>query len=171
MLDRKFVEVDVESGKGRWNLRLRCPATLAASAYFALVAAAFGANNPIAPCDHVARDLQSLEVTVNDLSIDIDLVPGPVENSLADALEASSLPQDTTAPMLYLTPRVATILEAVFDSTATAPDSEPDGEEGEARDDLSNDSHGAQQKSAPVTVIDKDAFLPRFQRHMYRKDI
>ena len=62
-----------------------------------------------------------------------------------------------------LTPRVADILEDVFDSDTAAAD------EAELPD--ATRLGQTTEKSAPVTLIDEETGQSRFQRQMYRKDI
>lgn len=77
-------------------------------------------------------------------------------------------------PYLYLTPRVATILENVFgDESAAgefdAPDTATADEEGEATSPV---VENVERPLSPQTPsFDSSAILPRFQRQMYRTDI
>jgi len=164
----------VESGKGKSTLQRLRPVTLAGVVCLGLATtgSALAANTPVVPCDEVARDLRSLTVARSDLSVSINDSGSIQDNTNTDSVDADAATEDPTAPMLYLTPRVATILETVFDNDAESHAGENSGDSADATDDgQRNESFESQQKSAPVTAIDKDAVVPQFQRHMFRKDI
>jgi hypothetical protein len=161
----------VESGKGKSTLQMLWPATLAGVACLGIASSAIAANTSVVPCDEVALDLRSLKVANSDLSVKINETSNLADSQSADSVDAGSATQDRAAPMLYLTPRVATILETVFDNEATPRDGEDIDNSAESAERPANELLDSQQKSAPVTVIDKDAVAPRFQRHMFRKDI
>ena len=73
------------------------------------------------------------------------------------------------APVLDLTPRVANILNAVFESPS---DVTPVGESAaDPSVTVENQSQDSQPKTAPVTSIDNEAEQRGFQSQMYRKDI
>lgn len=78
----------------------------------ALAAAGFGSG-----CDSVARALKSAEIPVETLTVDlVDLMTE--DRGAADSVIGHE--QDPTAPLLFLTPRVAHILQDVFgDDTET----------------------------------------------------
>lgn len=179
LLDRIFAEVDVakgkETGKTLGRKLLRSSATIASLALLATTGA-FAASKPLPPCDKVARDLQSLNVTVSDLSVTSDPAPNHQETALNDVGEVETSPidgssnEDSAAPILYLTPRVTTLLDTVFDNTFRAPLAPQESTEDVSKDST-NTPANAMHKSAPVTVVEKDSVVPQFQRHMYRNDI
>jgi hypothetical protein len=70
--------------------------------------------------------------------------------------------------VLFLTPRVATILHGVFDTDSDAATAD---DESIADAPAPSEQFEATDKLAPVTLIDRAAEIPRFQRQMYRKDI
>jgi hypothetical protein len=102
---------------------------------------------------------------------------------VSEAPEKSDELADSVAPLLFLTPRVATILEDVFGDS----DDEAEALE-EAKTQLAEtkqakpatspvvDNTGApadmNDLDAPVSpMYENAAILPRFQRQMYRTDI
>ena len=164
----------MEPGKGIRYSVFRRSATLGAALAATLLttSATFAASSPVAPCDEVARDLQSLNVTVSDLSVNVDRRAVKPEGNLPASLQDEAPPQDTAAPMLYLTPRVANILETVFDNTTKAPPADSQGDAADAPPENSpSDAQSRLRKSAPVTAIDQESVVPRFQLNMYRNDI
>jgi hypothetical protein len=136
-------------------------------------------------CDNSGHRLQTLNVSVEALGADtVDHIGATAETA------AAPKPADTVnhaiAPLLYLTPHIAAILNSVFDSTEANPGQQP------ATRELTvpEASRPATTASAPqATAADvEDATAPanstngansafrnddiaRFQRQMYRKDI
>jgi hypothetical protein len=172
--------VDVATGKETGNTLdsklLRSSAMLTSLAVLATTGA-FAGSQPVPPSDEVARDLQSLNVTVSDLSVPSDAASNrqaAALNDLGDVaaspMESSNSGEDSAAPILYLTPRVTTLLDTVFDNTSRAPLA-PQEVSQDGSQDSTNTPANALQKSAPVTVTEKDSVVPQFQRHMYRNDI
>jgi len=124
--------------------------------------AALGATSSLLPCDQVARDLTSLEVTVAALSIDlVDHVTTELDSAKL-AIESDTT--DSMAPLLYLTPRVATIMRDIFASAAN--NQSLDRNKNLQASPLA-DRVEETQSAADEIEID----LPRFQRQMYRTDI
>jgi hypothetical protein len=125
---------------------------------------ALGATSSLVPCDQVARDLTSLEVAVDALSVDlVDHVATELEPG---SFEAESDATDTMAPLLYLTPRVATILRDVF-APAAASQALDTEEEIQTSPVADSDDETISVDAAEEREID----LPRFQRQMFRTDI
>jgi hypothetical protein len=120
-------------------------------------------------CDKVAQDLQSLDVDTLAIEV-VDL------SGVSEAPEKSDELADSVAPLLFLTPRVATILEDVFGDS----DDEAEAVE-EAKAQLA-ETKQAKPATSPVVdntstpdldapMYENAAILPRFQRQMYRTDI
>ncbi len=126
--------------------------------------AALGATSSLLPCDQVARDLTSLEVTVAALSIDlVDHVTTELDSAnLANESDTT----DTMAPLLYLTPRVATIMRDVF---APSANNQPRDSNKEVQASPLADSVEEAQSDDAADEIEIN--LPEFQRQMYRTDI
>ena len=79
-----------------------------------LNAGAYAASTAVYPCDQVGRDLQSLEVPVGELTLDVvDHVPTDPA-----AIDERSAITDSVAPILYLTPRVTNIVDDVFQTAS-----------------------------------------------------
>ena len=128
---------------------------------------ALGATSSLVPCDQVARDLTSLDVAVAALSVDlVDHVTTELTPVDFESIGAESDTTDTKAPLLYLTPRVATILRDVFEPAAA---SQPlDSDEDVQTSPVAESIDGARSADAEnENQID----LPRFQRQMFRTDI
>ncbi len=149
-------------------------------------AAALGATGPTTVCDRTA-DLRSLEVPVSDLSTNvvghIAVEPGNDNDESLNALPAQA---GSAAPILYLVPRVAVILQNVFSAVAieTQPlDSSPDQAQSFATESLSQDESplspvaGDASQSDSSELIDPASAgaeieaIPHFQRQMFRTDI
>ena len=140
-------------------------ATLALSAGW--TTAALGATSSLVPCDQVARDLTSLDVTVAALSVDlVDHVTTEPKPGSFESIDANSDTTDTMAPLLYLTPRVASILRDVFEpATAIQPlDSDEDLQTSPVAESVDESRSAAAEDENEIN-------LPRFQRQMFRTDI
>lgn len=145
-------------------------------------------------CDSVARELKSAEIHVETLTIDI------VDHMAEDHVAMDSAighEQDPTAPLLFLTPRVAHILQDIFGhdteapkvkatpmervrqimlaaKTATAAPQASAEAANAGGGDTAPEYDATEQPvaSGPLaeTFYDVDT-LPRFQQRMYRNDI
>ena len=125
---------------------------------------ALGATSSLVPCDQVARDLTSLDVAVDALSVNlVDHVTTELEPG---SFETESDATDTLAPLLYLTPRVATILRDVF-----APATENQALDVEEEIQTSPLADSDDEKSPVDAAEEREIALPRFQRQMFRTDI
>lgn len=125
-------------------------------------------------CDNVARHLQSPEVSLNGLTIRIvdlanaDGVDDPVAAGLTESM----------APLLFLTPRVTSILEDVFEDSDTiamvesvAHDPEfLDGNDERPASPVAENSGASNEYESAVRAEHAD-LLPKYQRQMYRTDI
>jgi hypothetical protein len=128
-------------------------------------ATAHAASNPVVPCDQIGRNLQSLEVPVDTLPLEVvDHTPIDPDRLLDEALVES----DSATPVLDLTPRVTNILRDVFGAsdeeltreTPSQPVSSPLA-----------DSAGESDEAEPAAVEIDRSNLPRIQQQMFRKDI
>lgn len=162
----------------------------------------FAASSLGSGCDSiasVARELQSVEIPFETLTVDI------VDHMAEDHGAIDPVighEQDPTAPLLFLTPRVAHILQDVFGDTdaaepeatpmervrrimlaasaaAKAPSPQPASEaatagggDGDVAAGVEMDPADPGVSSGPLadTFYDADT-LPPFQRRMYRNDI
>ena len=116
-----------------------------------------------------ARDLPSLTVEVVDLA--------DVSESSA---EGSGGLTESAAPWLFLTPRVASILQDVFgdnddsDTKTAAETVEPEAQadtEDAASSPVADNIRPSQVAEPASPLYEHNAILPRFQRQMYRTDI
>lgn len=146
---------------------------------------ALGATASTVACDRTA-DLRSLDVPVSDLSANvvghIAVEPG---NANDESLTAGPEQAESTAPILYLAPRVAVILQNVFSAVAieTPPLDSPDSTQSFATEFLSQDESplspvaGDASQSDSSELIDPASAgaeveaIPHFQRQMFRTDI
>lgn len=162
-------------------------ALLIAAPQATLAAAALLGGN----CEAVARDLRSIQIPVETLTIDI-VDHMSEDHGAVDPVVGHE--QDPTAPLLFLTPRVAHILQDVFGDaempteqvrqvmlaandaaeaeTPAAPDASGGGSNGREKAVTDFDPADPAIVSGPLTETFFDAdTLPRFQRQMYRNDI
>ena len=141
---------------------------------------ALAASGP--SCDNSGHRLQTLNVSVEALAADtVDHIGTTVEP--ATAPKPADKVNLAIAPLLYLTPHIATILNSVFDSTDVAPGQQqatPEATMPEAsRPAAANSAPQAtaadvEDDKAPVNGANsafRNDDIARFQRQMYRKDI
>lgn len=135
---------------------------------------ALGAASADAECDEVSRDLQRLEITMDSLEIDnVDHMPTSSDVVDSESLGSPITTDGPAAPVLYLTPRVATILREVFGTRVDEKTETVSAEVPVADDARTEEAADVEttEKTAPVTLIDQSEELPQFQRQMFRKDI
>lgn len=127
-------------------------------------ATAYAASNSVVPCDQVGRDLQSLEVPVDTLPVNVvDHIPID-----PDSLDEAFVDTDSATPVLDLAPRVTNILRDVFGTTdeELVPES-PSQPASSPLADVDEESDEAE----PAEVEIERRHLPRFQQQMFRTDI
>ena len=135
-----------------------------------LSTAAHAASSAADPCDQVGRDLKSLELPVDALTVNVvDHIP---TDPAAINQQSAEFDADAVVPILDLTPRVTNILRDVFRTTTEALPQELPGETPEQ----SSSSPVADSDENSDTVDPEDAAnetntLPRFQQQMFRTDI
>lgn len=148
-------------------------------------ATALGATNSITDCDRTA-DLQSLQVPVSDLTAKIvgHVVVEP-DNENDETLTALPTQGEPAAPILYLAPRVAAILQNVFSAVAieTPPSDFPVQDQPYVIESAPNDESplspvagdatpsNSSELTDPATGIDEVDTGPSLQRQMFRTDI
>lgn len=169
---------DTSPAAQRPRHRLLGAATVATALLMAgWAASASAAANVLTFGEHMAGELQDLEVAPQPLVADL------VDLSDLDDSEAGAAPE-TVAPLLYLAPRVASIFADVFgDSEPTDAVAEAaDANSTEAEQDLADEDAASTSPvagnvnssdgSEPVSPLyENAAILPRFHRQMYRTDI
>jgi hypothetical protein len=138
-------------------------------------ASAFAAATTSVECDDMARDLKSLQIPVEALSVaTVDHVSIEPISSDIEFLDAESASNETAAPFLFLTPRVASVLRDIFEVSRELPDKEATTEtpsspvaESERIPDISE----LLDQTDPASAADGEITLPRFQQRMFRTDI
>jgi hypothetical protein len=167
-----------------WEIALETPtaasrhsATKALLRSVALLSLACAATAPAAPCaagvcDSAARELEGADILLGELRVRIaDL--GTAENAAEAAVDTT----ESLAPLLFLAPRVTSILEDVFqaETHATADDGALQaGTDAEAAPQAVLRSPLAETDPAahgPSPETDHASILPKYQRQMYRTDI
>ena len=137
--------------------------------------AALGAAESLARCNGDVRNLASLEVAEESLSINqIDHVSDEAEATILNSDDVQADLKNTAAPFLYLTPRVTNLLRDVFRSDSEpslqapgeSPSSSPLADSVET-----NQAPSQSENSSTTTVGVEDEVLPTLQQQMYRKDI
>ena len=141
----------------------------ALAAALMLSATALAASNSVVPCDQISRNLKSLEVTVEALTVDA-VEHGPIDRRAVDpnAIDAESHLTDAEVPILYLTPRVTNILRDVFG--VTTEDRPSDMPKQPTYSPLA-DSEALAESIETADAVNETSDLPHYQRQMFRKDI
>jgi len=163
----------IESRRSLFRITLTAVLLLAG----ALLSSASFAANEVIDCDRLASDLRSLEVPATELPLDdIDHMTTDSARNLVVLDATELLGQAAPAPVLLLTPRVASIMREVFDALPVI--AIDDGSETDAA--LAELPSGIEAPQRPLAVFpgDRDAdddddgrLIPKFQRQMYRTDI
>ena len=144
-------------------MRSTCSSLPLIAAALMMSATAQAATNAGVPCEQVGRDLQSLDVAVNELAVEA------VDHTAIDAdiIDEESVVRESVTPVLNLGPRVTNILRNVFDTTteellqeSSDQPSSPLAEADEEKDAV--ESHDATRDEPEIS---------RFQRRMLRTDI
>ncbi len=138
---------------------------------------ALSATTCTSDCDalsDLSDNLQSPEVSVEALSVS-PLDPTAKEANTAgfDSLEGLSLSGYSAAPFLYLTPRVASVLQEIFDATRDEV-SEPELLSSPfAESDEWVDISKLLEDTSPTlgSQTESENALPLLQRQMFRTDI
>lgn len=138
---------------------------------------ALAASGPA--CDNSGHRLQTLNVSVEALAPETVEHVGVVAETTAVPAPPDAV-NEAIAPLLYLTPHIAAILNSVFESSDnTAPDRPqpspgPVTETSKAPTAASAPQATASDTddgSAPANAVFRSDDIARFQRQMYRKDI
>jgi hypothetical protein len=121
-------------------------------------------------CDRAAQDLQAAGLPLTVRSVDLG------DAGMGDDPAATSSVTESMAPLLFLGPRVTSILEDVFDAdemaAAAADETQafaPDAPEPLRSPVAETDTTSAGR--APSAETDHASILPKYQRQMYRTDI
>ena len=80
---------------------------------------ALAASDKVIDCKNIAQTAESFDVPVQQLSISVvDHFPAPTTET-TESLDLASTDAQNLAPILLLTPRVASMLDRVFDTDST----------------------------------------------------
>ncbi len=146
---------------------------------------ALGATGSMAACDRTA-DLRSLDVPVSDLSANVvGHIAVESGNANVESLNARPAQAESTAPILYLAPRAAVILQNVFSAVAieTPPLDSRESTQSFATESLSQDESPLSPVAGDASQTDSSELInpasagaevedtPHFQRQMFRTDI
>jgi hypothetical protein len=173
------MEVVVDSAKPRTginNFSHALAAALVLAAGWSTVAQ--GAANSVVSCDGEIRKLSSLDVSSEALVA--NRVDHPASESIPASLEtveAEANVSNVSAPLLYLTPRVADLLRDVF-QTSNTTDLQSGSDESHSSPVADQPNNRTEEidrleqgdKVDPVLGVNEE-ILPRFQQQMFRKDI
>ncbi|HLU06576.1 MAG TPA: hypothetical protein VKZ91_08470 [Woeseiaceae bacterium] len=163
---------DTSPARGSTRSLLGAAASCVALLAMAWASPGLAAARTSVGCDKVAQELQSLDIDTLTIEV-VDL------SDVSQSPERSDELADSVAPLLFLTPRVATILEDVFSDSV-----EPEAVEHE-KITQARETKDAKPATSPVVdnanapdmdasaspMYENAAILPRFQRQMYRTDI
>ncbi len=140
------------------------------------------ATSSLAECDGLSAELADPSLSPDMLTIDVvDHIAANEPASADDAIDAS--PANPAAPVsvLYLTPRVASILRDVFGSDIDGVETAADADELDVDTDAARapiaesventDVNDAGEITPPVSLIEQSEDIRRFQQQMYRTDI
>lgn len=136
-------------------------------------ATAFGASSLNIDCDRSANGYLSRSAASDELSVSmVDLTADDstvgLERSIDDAVDAD----ESIAPLLYLAPRVASILDDVFDEDKSAAGPIPATQKPSVAPMAdSADEPAVKQHDVENSLIEVHPALMRIQREMYRTDI
>lgn len=138
---------------------------------------ALAATDSYVDCDRLASNLRSLDVPAAAFpATDMELNAGADGEELVAVLESEN--NDSVAPVLLLTPRVATIMRDVFNASMAETDEVAvlDETETEVPALASPPQANAPRTALPDSSIADDRnennrYVPRYQRQMYRTDI
>jgi hypothetical protein len=126
------------------------------------------------PCAQVGRDLKSLEITVEALTLTaVDHVPIAQNAAKPNTPDGESHVTESEIPYLYLTPRVTSILRDVFGTTAEdlSPALPPVKPKLRSSSPLADSEETADSATVPDDVAIESDDMPRYQHQMYRTDI
>lgn len=146
----------------------------ALAATLLLSASAVAASNSRMPCAQVGRDLKSLEITVEALTLTaVDHVPIAQNAAKPNTPDGESHVTESEIPYLYLTPRVTSILRDVFGTTAEdlSPALPPVKPKLRSSSPLADSEETADSATVPDDVAIESDDMPRYKRQMYRTDI
>ena len=143
------------------------------------------ATGSVVDCSELTGNPQRFEIKRDALSFEpVDHIATEEHSTTADAIDVAPESAETPTPVLYLTPRVASILRNVFGSEIDGVDTSAGTETAASVDELTREPDAPIADSAdsadlgdgdeivpPATLLDKSEDVRRFQQQMYRTDI
>jgi hypothetical protein len=150
-------------------IKKACSCKVAVAAAIALCAgwssSALSAATAVTGCDAIDT-LRTIELPVQALSVStvdhVSIEPDPADIELLAVPDSVS---ETAAPLLFLTPRVASVLRGVFEVSSEIQSSPL------AESDRIPDISELLDQLDQSAVADDDVDLPLFQQRMFRTDI
>lgn len=164
-------------------------AVLAAAVAVAWSTPGIAATDSVVECESLSGPLTGPSISPHALSLEVvDHIATETESPADDSRAAPEEISETTTPVLYLTPRVASILRDVFgadvdglkqpadDNERAAEESPPVGHDNPTVAPIAERTENAEpvdgeEIAAPIDLIDEDEDIRRFQPEMYRTDI
>lgn len=136
---------------------------------------AFAASDTLTDCDRMGRELRSLAVSAGTLATEVvDLSVGAEKEGLAGNFDPTEPDTEIQSPVLYLAPRLDTIVRDVFGAVAVDSGTSPSAIDHEPS---VTDAEVAPRPLADSATEPGDAnaerheSTPQVQRQMYRTDI
>lgn len=140
------------------------------------------ATDSLIDCNELAGNPERFEINRDALSFaPVDHIATEEHRATDGPIDVAPESSETPTPVLYLTPRVASILRDVFGSeidgidTSVATDSsdeltrEPDAPIADSTDGA--DLVDGEEIVPPATLLERSDDVQRFQQQMYRTDI
>ena len=140
-------------------------------------ATAFGASSLHTDCDHrAAKDFLSPSAANDELSVSVvDLTDDDSDIGLERSIDQAANAEESIAPLLYLAPRVESILDDVFhegsDKTDNAASAQKTSLAPMADTGDKVDESAVPQSPDVENALEVQPALMRIQREMYRTDI
>lgn len=140
-------------------------------------------TDSVVECEQIGGERRSADIGPHTLSFEaVDHIAGEEPGVVETPIDTPQETSETPTPVLYLTPRVASILRDVFGSEiedASKPGPTADNNEARSSEPVapiaerieSSDTPESEEISHPVPLMDEAADLRRFKPEMYRTDI
>jgi len=135
---------------------------------------ALGATESVVNCDEDSGALTSLRIPHSPLSVSrVDHATADSDPVELKSLESDIAEADNNVPLIYLTPRVADLLQNVFDSHESDKVLKNRGETPSSplADSIDEQDSSNQLDEFKPNADVENEILPRYQQQMYRKDI
>lgn len=167
VLDGTITEVAVDRGNQKVRTAVRTVSTVAVG----LIASAtvLASDNSVSPCEQVGRELRSLDVPVETMILNrVDHVPVDRTAVDPDDVKVDLRGVESDAPIIFLTPRVTSILRDVF---SAGDEDALEVTEAKSVSPVADSEDVVDIVVAPLNDENETIDLPLYQHQMYRKDI